>query len=80
MVIPKNWYSSESKRVKRIPYRHFIKHLECTHYTYMLKCHKGPTKTSTNTMGHSPRKKKVKIFDKNEIFPTPFKITPTLKF
>ena len=45
---------------------------------YMLKCHLGPT-TQTNTMGHSPIKKNEKIWEVIEIFPTPFKITPTLE-
>ena len=49
---------------------------------YMLKYHLGPTtqtQTQTNTMGHSPIKKNEKIWEVIEIFPTPFKITPTLE-
>ena len=60
MVIPKNWYSSESKRVKKIPYRHFIKHLECTHYTYV----KMPQRANKNINEHNgtqPKKEKSKM-------------------
>ena len=46
---------------------------------YMLQCHLGQTQTQTNTMEHSPIKKNQKIWQEIEIFPTPFKINPTLE-
>ena len=79
----------------KMSFEHFVKYLIFTYKNnmramhehdwilpkYMLKCHKGPTQTQTQTnqMGHSPIKKLNFFFLQKLEFPTHFKKNPQFK-